>query len=229
MADFGTLELSRETVRSLAVMGFEEPTPIQARAIPCLLQGRDVVAQALTGTGKTAAYGVPLVERIDVKRAVPQAIVLLPTRELAIQVTDQLARIGQQRRVGVVPIYGGQPIDRQLRALTRGVHGIVATPGRLMDHMRRGTVDLSQINMLVLDEAEGGEQPANEAAPGKPAKAKKGGFKLFKRLPGTGLEEGQQRWWCQACQKSFVTTETDPQVCPEGHRVDDPELTSSTD
>ncbi|MDP8924581.1 MAG: DEAD/DEAH box helicase, partial [Chloroflexota bacterium] len=151
---FEQLQLSEPILRSLDEMGFDEPTPVQARAIPCLLEGRDVVAQALTGTGKTAAYGIPLVERVDYARAVPQAIILVPTRELAVQVTEQLVRIGRHHDLRVTPIYGGQPYDRQLYTLRRGVHTIVATPGRLMDHMRRGTVDLSTVCMLVLDEAD---------------------------------------------------------------------------
>jgi ATP-dependent RNA helicase DeaD len=153
-ANFGGLALSAPVMQSLDEMGFEEPTPVQAQAIPCLLEGRNLVAQALTGTGKTAAFGIPLVERIDVKRNFPQAVVLAPTRELAVQVSEQLSLLGRHRGVRLVPIYGGQPIDRQLRALRHGVHVIVATPGRLMDHMRRGTVDLSAVTMLVLDEAD---------------------------------------------------------------------------
>ena len=153
-ANFGGLALSAPVMQSLDEMGFEEPTPVQAQAIPCLLKGRNLVAQALTGTGKTAAFGIPLVERIDVKRNFPQAVVLAPTRELAVQVAEQLSLLGRHRGVRLVPIYGGQPIDRQLRALRHGVHVIVATPGRLMDHMRRGTVDLSAVTMLVLDEAD---------------------------------------------------------------------------
>jgi ATP-dependent RNA helicase DeaD len=154
MADFHGLALSEPVRRSLDELGFEEPTPVQARAIPLLLEGRDVVAQALTGTGKTAAFGIPLVERIDVAHNVPQAVVLAPTRELAVQVAEALCQLGRYRGVRLVPIYGGQPYDRQLRALRHGVHAIVATPGRLMDHMRRGTVDLSSVRMLVLDEAD---------------------------------------------------------------------------
>ena len=153
-ASFEQLELSEAVLRSLDEMGFDEPTPVQARAIPCLIAGRDVVAQALTGTGKTGAYGIPLVERIDYARATPQAIVLVPTRELAVQVTEQLVRLGRHHELRVTPIYGGQPYDRQIYTLRRGVHAIVATPGRLMDHMRRGTIDLSTVCMLVLDEAD---------------------------------------------------------------------------
>ena len=154
MASFADLGVSAPVLQSIGEMGFEEPTPVQARAIPELLHGRDVVAQALTGTGKTAAFGIPLVERVDVGKAVPQAVVLAPTRELAMQVAQELSGIGRHRGLRLVPIYGGQPIERQLTALRRGVHAIVATPGRLLDHMRRGTVDLSAVALLVLDEAD---------------------------------------------------------------------------
>ena len=154
MTAFADLNLSGPVLRSLKDMGFEEPTPIQARVIPLLLAGHDVVAQALTGTGKTAAYGIPLVERLKLDGGPLQAIVLAPTRELAIQVGEHLSHIGKHRGVRLVPIYGGQPIDRQLRALRQGVHIVVATPGRLMDHMRRGTIDLGAVRMLVLDEAD---------------------------------------------------------------------------
>ncbi|MEX0750352.1 MAG: DEAD/DEAH box helicase [Dehalococcoidia bacterium] len=154
MANFGELTVSDGVLRALQDMGFEEPTPVQVRAIPHLMDRRDVVAQALTGTGKTAAFGIPLVESIDTARDVPQAVVLTPTRELAVQVAEHLTRLGRYRRLRLLPIYGGQPISRQLAALRRGVHAIVATPGRLMDHMRRGTVDLSAVGMLVLDEAD---------------------------------------------------------------------------
>lgn len=154
MSDFREMGLSAPVLQSLSELGFEEPTPVQARAIPLLLQGRDVVAQALTGTGKTGAFGIPLVERADITRNVPQSVVLAPTRELAVQVADQLSRIGRHRGLRVVPIYGGQPIDRQFFVLRRGVHAIVATPGRLIDHLRRGTVDLSEVKTLILDEAD---------------------------------------------------------------------------
>ena len=154
MDDFGGLSIGQPVLRSLEEMGFEEPTPVQAKAIPLLLQGTDVVAQALTGTGKTAAFGIPLVERVDPRKNFPQAIVLAPTRELAVQVAEHLGQLGRYRALRLLAIYGGQPIERQLRALNRGVHAIVATPGRLMDHMRRRTVDLSGVSMLVLDEAD---------------------------------------------------------------------------
>jgi ATP-dependent RNA helicase DeaD len=137
MTSFQTLGLASEVLRSLDAMGFDAPTPVQARAMPCLLQGRDVVAQALTGTGKTAAYSIPLVERIDITRQVPQALVLAPTREPTVQIAEQLWQLGHRRGLQLVSIYGGQPYNRQLRAVSRGVHAIVASPGRLLDHLRR--------------------------------------------------------------------------------------------
>ncbi|MHB9092864.1 MAG: DEAD/DEAH box helicase, partial [Chloroflexota bacterium] len=154
MATFRDLGVSDEVLRGIEEMGFEEPTPVQERAIPLLLSGRDVVAQALTGTGKTAAFGIPLAQRVDIDRVVPQAVVLTPTRELALQVAEELSAIGRHRGMLLVPIYGGQPMERQLQALRHGVHAIVATPGRLMDHIRRGTVDLSAVSLLTLDEAD---------------------------------------------------------------------------
>lgn len=154
MTNFDGLKLSQAVRNSLKDMGFEEPTPVQQQAIPPLLAGRDVVAQALTGTGKTAAFGIPLVELIDPRERQPQAVVLTPTRELAVQVAEHLTLLGKHSGVSVVAIYGGQPIERQLRALQRGVQIIVATPGRLMDHMRRGSAGLSGVRMLVLDEAD---------------------------------------------------------------------------
>jgi ATP-dependent RNA helicase DeaD len=154
MTDFSTFGLSAQVLRSVREMGFEEPTPVQTAAMPHLLSGRDVVAQALTGTGKTAAYGIPLVEHIDPNVRGIQAVVLSPTRELALQVEEHLSQLGRYRNLRFLAIYGGQPIERQLRALSRGVHGIVATPGRLLDHMRRGTVRLDNVRVLVLDEAD---------------------------------------------------------------------------
>jgi ATP-dependent RNA helicase DeaD len=154
MPDFDDLNISDALRRGIREAGFEEPTPVQARAIPLMLEGRDVVAQALTGTGKTAAFGIPLIESIDTSHTVPQAVILAPTRELAVQVAEHITRLGRYTGLRLLPIYGGQPMGRQLTALHRGVHAIVATPGRLMDHMRRGTVDLSNIRMLVLDEAD---------------------------------------------------------------------------
>ena len=154
MSDFAEFGLSPEVRRSIDELGFEEPSPVQAQAIPRLMAGSDLVAQAMTGTGKTAAFGIPLVERLDPSLPVIQGAVLAPTRELAVQVAEQIFRLGRHRGLRVVPIYGGQPIDRQFRALRAGVQIVVATPGRLMDHMRRGTVDLSGVRMVVLDEAD---------------------------------------------------------------------------
>ncbi len=154
MPDFASFGLHPLLIRSLKEMGFEEPTPVQEKAVPLLLEGRDVVAQALTGTGKTAAYGIPLMMMVNTRLNRPQAIIMAPTRELAVQVAEHLSQLGRHLKVSVLPIYGGQPYDRQLRALSRGTHVVVATPGRLMDHMRRGTLALDSVRLLVLDEAD---------------------------------------------------------------------------
>jgi ATP-dependent RNA helicase DeaD len=155
MADsFVALGLSPGTLEVITELGFEIPTPVQKETIPPLLAGRDVIAQAPTGTGKTAAYGLPIVERLDDTRLEPQALVLVPTRELAIQVAEALHALGRHRQVVTLPIYGGQPYDRQLRALKRGVQAIVATPGRLIDHLERRTLSLETIQTVVLDEAD---------------------------------------------------------------------------
>ncbi|MSQ21929.1 MAG: DEAD/DEAH box helicase [Dehalococcoidia bacterium] len=135
-------------------MGYAAPTPIQEAVIPLVRAGQDVVGQAQTGTGKTAAFGIPLVEMLDPDFRDLQALVLVPTRELAVQVRGELARIGKFRGLRSVAIYGGQAISRQMEALQRGAHIIVATPGRLMDHMERGTIQLDRIQFVVLDEAD---------------------------------------------------------------------------
>lgn len=150
-SDFG---LSRETLRSLNNMGFEEATPIQEKAIPICLKGKDLLGQAHTGTGKTAAFGIPMAELLEVDSEYIQAVVLTPTRELAVQVAEELNRIGQFRRIRALPIYGGQAIDRQIKALKKRPQIIVATPGRLMDHMRRRTIRLQYVSIVVLDEAD---------------------------------------------------------------------------
>jgi ATP-dependent RNA helicase DeaD len=134
-------------------MGFEEPTPIQQRAIPLLLEGKDIIGQAQTGTGKTAAFGIPIVEMVNTRSGV-QALIVTPTRELAIQVAEEISKIGKYRRVRTLPIYGGQSIDRQIRALRQGVHVVIGTPGRLLDHLNRKTLNLQNIKMVVLDEAD---------------------------------------------------------------------------
>jgi ATP-dependent RNA helicase DeaD len=154
VASFADLGLSAGTLAVIADQGFEIPTPVQEKTIPALLVGRDVIAQAPTGTGKTAAYGLPIVERLDEARLEPQALVLVPTRELAMQVAEALHEMGRHRQMVTLPIYGGQPYDRQFRALKRGVQVVVATPGRLLDHLERKTLALQKIATVVLDEAD---------------------------------------------------------------------------
>lgn len=152
---FEDLGLSKEILKSVEDMGFEEASPIQALAIPHLLTGRDVVGQAQTGTGKTAAFGIPILERIDPRNKAPQALVLCPTRELAIQVAEEIGKLAARKRgLFALPVYGGQPIERQFRALAKGPQIIVGTPGRIMDHLERGTLKFDQVLTAVLDEAD---------------------------------------------------------------------------
>ncbi|SCM83386.1 DEAD-box ATP-dependent RNA helicase CshA [uncultured Sporomusa sp.] len=154
MEKFIELGISDTIIRALNDMGFEEPTPIQAQAIPTLLSGKDLVGQAQTGTGKTAAFGIPLLENIKNRTGAIYGIVLTPTRELAIQVAEELNKLGQFSQVNTLPIYGGQDIQRQIKALQRKPQIIVATPGRLMDHMERRTIKLTDVKMVILDEAD---------------------------------------------------------------------------
>lgn len=154
MQTFNDFGLTEPVLRALNNMGFEEATPIQQQAIPVALQGRDLIGQAHTGTGKTAAFGVPMVEFLDAGREQIQGAVLTPTRELAVQVAEELNKIGYHKGIRTLPIYGGQDINRQIRALKNRPHIIVATPGRLMDHMRRKTIRLNQVRVTVLDEAD---------------------------------------------------------------------------
>jgi ATP-dependent RNA helicase DeaD len=151
---FEGLGLSPPLVQTLQTLGYEEPTPIQVQAVPVLLDGRDVLGSAATGTGKTAAFALPLVERLEASRRSVQGLVLAPTRELAVQVAEAIHRYGRHRGVTVLPVYGGQPIERQLAGLRRGVQVVVGTPGRLLDHIRRGTLVLAHVRYLVLDEAD---------------------------------------------------------------------------
>jgi ATP-dependent RNA helicase DeaD len=153
---FADLALAPELRQALSGLGYEEPTPIQRAAIPPLLEGRDLVGQAATGTGKTAAFALPVLQRIlrEGGRPEPLALVLVPTRELAMQVSEAMHRYGHEIGARVLPIYGGQPIGRQLRALDRGVDAVVATPGRALDHITRGTLDLRGLGVVVLDEAD---------------------------------------------------------------------------
>ena len=155
MTTFSDLGLSDLTIQALSRKGFEEPTPIQTKTIPAVLAGEsDIVAQAQTGTGKTAAFGLPLLEMLDQGARCVQALILAPTRELAIQVAEEINSLRGSRTVSVAPIYGGQSMEIQLRSLRKGVSVVVGTPGRVLDHLRRGTLDLSAIRFLILDEAD---------------------------------------------------------------------------
>ena len=154
MENFGELSLDKTIIQAINNMGFEEPTPIQSRTIPLALMGKDLIGRAQTGTGKTAAYGIPLIQKCEADSPAIQALVITPTRELAIQVAEELNRIGHYKQVRSLPIYGGQEIERQIRALKNGVQIVVGTPGRLMDHLRRRTLKINQVRMIVLDEAD---------------------------------------------------------------------------
>ncbi|MGC4192637.1 MAG: DEAD/DEAH box helicase [Thermomicrobiales bacterium] len=151
---FADLGLNGALLESVEAVGYTKPSPIQERTIPVLLAGGDVIAQAQTGSGKTAAFGLPIIETIDRKARGVQALVLCPTRELAIQVSEALEGYGKHKRVETLAIYGGQPYERQIRGLQRGVQIVVGTPGRVMDHMRRGTLSLEHLKFFVLDEAD---------------------------------------------------------------------------
>ena len=152
---FADLNISAPVLKALKEVGYETPSPIQAATIPLLLANRDVLGQAQTGTGKTAAFALPILSRIDIKQAAPQALVLAPTRELAIQVAEAFQSYAAHvKGFHVLPIYGGQSYGPQLSALRRGVHVVVATPGRVIDHIEKGSLDLSQLKTLVLDEAD---------------------------------------------------------------------------
>jgi ATP-dependent RNA helicase DeaD len=154
MPTFKEFCLSEATIRSTNAMGFEEATSIQAIAIPIALTGKDLIGQAQTGTGKTAAFAIPMIEQCLVDSGVIQGLVLTPTRELAVQVAEEINSLGKHKKIKALPIYGGQDIDRQIKALKSKPHIIVATPGRLMDHMRRKLIRLSNISIVVLDEAD---------------------------------------------------------------------------
>ena len=151
---FAALGLRDELLAALDDLGYEEPTPIQRETIPILLTGRDLLGQAATGTGKTAAFALPALQMIDASRRVPQVLVLVPTRELAVQVSEAMFKYGRELGIKVVPVFGGQPIQRQLQALDRGVHVVVATPGRALDHIGRGSLGLDAIQTVILDEAD---------------------------------------------------------------------------
>ncbi|RAK70298.1 DEAD/DEAH box helicase [Hymenobacter edaphi] len=152
---FEELSLSQEVQRAITDMGYEEASPIQTAAIPVLLEGHDVIGQAQTGTGKTAAFSIPAIEKVDADSREVQVLVLCPTRELAVQVSGEIQKLGKYKRgLAVVPIYGGSSYDRQFKALERGVQVVIGTPGRVMDHLQRGTLKLDQCKMIILDEAD---------------------------------------------------------------------------
>ena len=152
---FEELDLFPEIEKAVRYMGFEEASPIQAKAIPAMISGRDIIGQAQTGTGKTAAFGIPLLQKIDIKNKKLQAIVLCPTRELAIQVADEIRNLAKYLHgIKVLPIYGGQDIVKQIRSLKNGTQLIIGTPGRVMDHMRRKTLKMDDVHTVVLDEAD---------------------------------------------------------------------------
>ncbi len=152
---FEEMEIYPEIVRAVEDMGFEEATPIQAQAIPVMMSGVDMIGQAQTGTGKTAAFGIPLLQKVDPESRRLQAIILCPTRELAIQVAEELRNLAKYMQgVKILPIYGGQDIGKQIRSLKGGVQIIIGTPGRVMDHMRRHTIRLGDLHTVVLDEAD---------------------------------------------------------------------------
>ena len=153
--NFADFNISDNILKAIGDMGFEKPTPIQKLAIPIGLNSRDVTAQAQTGSGKTLAFAIPILERIFIPDKSPQAIVLCPTRELSIQVSEEIAKTGKYlKKLKVLAVYGGQPIGKQTRVLKKGVHIVVGTPGRIIDHIERGNLDLIGVEIVVLDEAD---------------------------------------------------------------------------
>ena len=153
-SSFAALNLKAETLASLDAKGYRAPTPVQQEAIPRALEGRDLVVQSRTGTGKTAAFGVPIMEKVDPEREEVQALVLAPTRELALQVAEELSSLGRGRGIRIQSIYGGDSMERQLEGIRAGAHVIAGTPGRVLDHLRRRTLKLDSCRTLVLDEAD---------------------------------------------------------------------------
>jgi ATP-dependent RNA helicase DeaD len=152
--NFEDLPLTPEVMKGIEELGFSNLFPIQAQAIIPLLEGKDVIGQAQTGTGKTAAFGIPMVERVNPNIKKVQGLVLAPTRELAIQVAERISKFGRYSSLKVLPVYGGESIKKQIRALEKGVHIVVGTPGRLIDHLKRETLNLSLTKNVILDEAD---------------------------------------------------------------------------
>lgn len=153
MTYFEQFDIKKEIKKAISDMGFEEPSPVQEKAIPVILEGKDVIGQAQTGTGKTAAFGIPIVHRVTEEPFV-QAIILTPTRELAIQVSGEIQKLSRHLNIRTLPVYGGQSISQQVRALKQGVQIVIGTPGRVLDHLRRKTLRLQEVRMAVLDEAD---------------------------------------------------------------------------
>lgn len=152
---FSELEIRSDILSAISEMGFEAPTPIQQKCIPLIFSGRDMMGQSQTGSGKTAAFGVPALQQISTNNRSVQALIMCPTRELAVQVTGELVKLGKNiENLNVVPVYGGQPIERQFKALKKGAQIVVGTPGRVIDHLKRGTLKLENLQMAVLDEAD---------------------------------------------------------------------------
>jgi ATP-dependent RNA helicase DeaD len=151
---FEDLPLSSEVIKGIEELGFTSLFPIQAQAIIPLLEGKDVIGQAQTGTGKTAAFGIPMVERIDPKNKNIQGLILEPTRELAVQIADQMSKFGKYAKLIVLPVYGGESIEKQIWTLEKGVHIVVGTPGRIIDLLKRGNLNLALVKIVVLDEAD---------------------------------------------------------------------------
>lgn len=152
--NFSTLGIGNELENLLNRNGIIEPTPVQVQAIPALLTGKDVIAQAQTGTGKTLAFALPIVERIDVNKSFVQALIVTPTRELAIQITAEARKLAEAKGINILSAYGGQDVEKQVKKLKGNIHMVIGTPGRLLDHLRRRSVDFGQLKMLVLDEAD---------------------------------------------------------------------------
>ncbi|MDN3670610.1 DEAD/DEAH box helicase [Echinicola jeungdonensis] len=152
---FSDLGISSEILQAVEDMGYTQPSPIQAQSIPLLLEGRDVIGQAQTGTGKTASFAIPIIDLVDPNYSQPQALILCPTRELAVQVDGEIGKLAKHKKgIYSTAIYGGESIDRQIRTLKKGVQIVVGTPGRIMDHMSRGTLKLNNVRTIVLDEAD---------------------------------------------------------------------------
>src|SRR5947207_8193696 len=152
---FSELGLSTELLKAIDKLGFEQAAPIQAEAIPVLMQGKDVVGQSQTGSGKTAAFAAPAIEKVNVDQRATQVLILCPTRELAVQVSEEVHKLAFFKRgLHALPIYGGQSYDRQFQGLRQGAHIVIGTPGRVMDHMRRGTLRLAAVKIVVLDEVD---------------------------------------------------------------------------